>query len=105
MLVEKCTKPSFPILPTLIDCPLATTGIRLEDNDLFFVLQETYWNNSFALAKSLTLNALVLNLIKLANTLTSLPAEAQPALAMTYHTTSRLLRVLAPFMPVFAEKW
>ncbi|KAG0640214.1 hypothetical protein HOY80DRAFT_1009129 [Tuber brumale] len=104
MLAEKLAEPGFPILPSLIARPVTTASIPPEDHDLFSMLQETSRNNSFALAKSLALNTVVSNLIKLTNTLISPPAEAQPTLATTYRATNELLRMLAPIAPGFAEE-
>ncbi|CAZ82468.1 unnamed protein product [Tuber melanosporum] len=104
MLAEKLADPGFPILPNLIARPVTTTSIPPEDHDLFSMLQETNRNSSFALSKTLALNTVVSNLIKLTNTLTSPPAETQPTLAMTYRVTNELLRMLAPIAPGFAEE-
>ena len=104
ILSGKLAEPGFPILPSLIARPVTTTSIPPEDHDLFYLLQQTVRNNSYALSKTLALNTVVSNLIKLTNTLTFPPPEAQPTLATTYRATNELLRMLAPIAPGFAEE-
>lgn len=104
MLAGKLAEPGFPIFPSLVARPVTTTSIPPEDHDLFYILQETIRSNTYALSKSLALNTVVSNLIKLTNALTSPSPEAQPTLATTYRATNELLRMLAPIAPGFAEE-
>ncbi|RPB00171.1 leucyl-tRNA synthetase [Choiromyces venosus 120613-1] len=103
-LVDKLADPGFPILPSIISRPVTMMTIPPEDHKLFTTLQETARDNSFALSKSLSLNTVVSNLIKLTNALTSSHPEGLPTLATTYRVTNELLRMLAPIAPGFAEE-
>jgi len=70
---------------------------------LWQTTQATITSATAALSHTFTLNTLISDLIKLTNTLLATPVTpTNPALLI--HTTSTLLRLLAPVAPAFAEE-
>lgn len=90
-------KQILPRLPTPSDFSDA-------EADLWAETQDTIRSVAHALDDTHALNTLVSDLIKLTNTLSSVASHADISLSVKYHTTSALLRMLAPVAPAFAEE-
>lgn len=88
---------TIPPLPALSDFSNA-------EADLWAETQRTIQSVTHALENTHALNTVISDLIKLTNSLASLPPHAHVSLPVKYHVTSALLRMLAPVAPAFAEE-
>ncbi|MCJ1250535.1 Leucyl-tRNA synthetase, mitochondrial [Trapelia coarctata] len=90
------TTPHAPILPHL-------SSLTAEEATLFLTTQSTITSITTSLSTTFTLNTLISDLIKLTNILLATPTTKTNT-PLIHHSTSTLLRLLAPVAPAFAEE-
>jgi leucyl-tRNA synthetase len=89
-----------PKLPASLDTP-RPKEFTAKEMELWHLLQQTIEALTLAFGKTHTLNTAISDLMTLSNAIISLPS---PSPLLRFHTTSALLRMLAPIAPAFAEE-